>query len=184
MQRDWSSDWPVGPTSRTDQSDRPVGPTIVPCKHPVMSEVSNATVRHPQQYRQQRILYQFLILCINLTRRFYTLLVVSSLSRRRIDMTFCMFVSPSNCGMCRHWTVRSWYIGKLFTPLLGPSFWYFWAQRALQNSEYWSVNGRVKYWWGRKTFRLPTNIAALSVCLSVLPPRSFITHSHGSARVW
>ena len=25
----------VGPTSRTDQSDRPVGPTIVPCKRPV-----------------------------------------------------------------------------------------------------------------------------------------------------
>jgi len=26
----------VGPTSRTDQSDRPVGPTIVPCKRPVI----------------------------------------------------------------------------------------------------------------------------------------------------
>ena len=25
----------VGPTSRTDQSDRPVGPTIGTCKHPV-----------------------------------------------------------------------------------------------------------------------------------------------------
>ena len=81
LQRDWSSDWPVGPTSRTysvhtlrqsdrqsdeikhptvcptgrmkrlhdtivgptsrtDQSDRPVGPTIVPCKRPVIVATS------------------------------------------------------------------------------------------------------------------------------------------------
>ena len=26
---------PVGPTDLTDQSDQPVGPTIVPCKRPV-----------------------------------------------------------------------------------------------------------------------------------------------------
>ena len=30
----------VGPTSRTDQSDRPVGPTIVPCKRPVRDLMS------------------------------------------------------------------------------------------------------------------------------------------------
>ena len=35
LQRDWSSDWPVGPRSRTDQSDRPVDPTIETCKRPV-----------------------------------------------------------------------------------------------------------------------------------------------------
>jgi len=31
----------VGPTGLTDQSDRPVGPTIVPCKRPVTLNLAN-----------------------------------------------------------------------------------------------------------------------------------------------
>ena len=46
----------VGPTSRTEQSDRPVGPTIVLCKRPVSYHQRRSLPQGPCVHQQSRII--------------------------------------------------------------------------------------------------------------------------------